>query len=89
MFATIKNLIPEPRQAHQPRRYTGRHRRADPVIAAAPVSPASAALNEAALNEAALNEADVNEAALNEAALNDAALNEASTSDEKAETAAA
>jgi hypothetical protein len=40
MFATIKNLIPEPRQADQPRRYTGRHRRPEPVIATAPVSPA-------------------------------------------------
>jgi hypothetical protein len=37
MFATIKNLIPEPRQADQPRRYVGRHRRPDPVT---PVSPA-------------------------------------------------
>ena len=26
MFATIKNLIPEPRQADPPRNYTGRHR---------------------------------------------------------------
>ena len=26
MFATIKSLIPEPRQADQPRRYVGRHR---------------------------------------------------------------
>jgi hypothetical protein len=40
MFATIKNLIPEPRQADQPRHYTGRHRRADAVPPAAPVSPA-------------------------------------------------
>ena len=31
MFATIKNLIPEPRQADQPRRYVGRHRRPEPV----------------------------------------------------------
>jgi hypothetical protein len=31
MFAAIKNLIPEPRQADQPRHYTGRHRRAEPV----------------------------------------------------------
>jgi hypothetical protein len=36
MFATIKNLIPEPRQADQPRRYVGRHRRPEP----AEVSPA-------------------------------------------------
>jgi hypothetical protein len=40
MFATIKNLIPEPRQADHPRHYVGRHRRADPAPAAAPVSPA-------------------------------------------------
>ncbi|MFF5294991.1 hypothetical protein [Paractinoplanes globisporus] len=44
MFATIKNLIPEPRQAAHPRHYVGRHRRAEPVEpvspAAAPVSPA-------------------------------------------------
>jgi hypothetical protein len=40
MFATIKNLIPEPRQADQPRRYVGRHRRPDPVTPVAPVSPA-------------------------------------------------
>jgi len=26
MFATIKSLIPEPRQADQPRRYVGKHR---------------------------------------------------------------
>jgi hypothetical protein len=38
MFATIKSLIPEPRQANQPRHYVGRHRRPEPV--AAPVSPA-------------------------------------------------
>jgi hypothetical protein len=38
MFATIKNLIPEPRQADQPRRYVGRHRRPEP----AEVSPAPA-----------------------------------------------
>ncbi|MBM2616794.1 hypothetical protein JIG36_14625 [Actinoplanes sp. LDG1-06] len=38
MFATIKSLIPEPRQADQPRHYIGRHRRPEPVPA--PVSPA-------------------------------------------------
>jgi len=31
MFAAIKNLIPEPRQAYQPRNYTGRHRAPEPV----------------------------------------------------------
>jgi hypothetical protein len=40
MFATIKNLIPEPRQSDQPRHYVGRHRRPEPVPPAAPVSPA-------------------------------------------------
>jgi hypothetical protein len=29
MFATIKSLIPEPRQMDQPRRYVGRHRGAE------------------------------------------------------------
>jgi hypothetical protein len=29
MFATIKSLIPEPRQMDHPRRYIGRHRGAD------------------------------------------------------------
>lgn len=43
MFATIKNLIPEPRQADQPRRYVGRHRRPDPVTAVSPVAPVSPA----------------------------------------------
>lgn len=33
MFAAIKNLIPEPRQADQPRNYTGRHRKPEPVPA--------------------------------------------------------
>jgi hypothetical protein len=31
MFATIKSLIPEPRQADQPRNYVGRHRQAESV----------------------------------------------------------
>jgi hypothetical protein len=31
MFATIKNLIPEPRQADQPRRYVGKHRQPEPL----------------------------------------------------------
>jgi hypothetical protein len=31
MFATIKNLIPEPRQADEPRRYVGRHRQPEPL----------------------------------------------------------
>ncbi|MFF5084715.1 hypothetical protein ACFY36_47390 [Actinoplanes sp. NPDC000266] len=40
MFATIKSLIPEPRQADQPRHYVGRHRKPEPVPV--PVSPAPA-----------------------------------------------
>jgi hypothetical protein len=31
MFATIKSLIPEPRQADQPRRYVGKHRQPEPL----------------------------------------------------------
>jgi hypothetical protein len=33
MFATIKSLIPEPRQADHPRRYVGKHRLPEPVAA--------------------------------------------------------
>ncbi|BCJ43698.1 hypothetical protein GCM10010168_39930 [Actinoplanes ianthinogenes] len=41
MFATIKSLIPEPRQAGQPRHYIGRHRLPEPVPPLpAPTSPA-------------------------------------------------
>jgi hypothetical protein len=43
MFATIKSLIPEPRQADQPRRYVGRHRQPEPLTPLAPVSPVSPA----------------------------------------------
>ena len=41
MFATIKNLIPEPRQADQPRRYVGKHRQAEPAAAPTPEVPAN------------------------------------------------
>ena len=42
MFATIKSLIPEPRQANQPRHYVGRHRQPEPVPPTpAPISPAA------------------------------------------------
>jgi hypothetical protein len=41
MFATIKSLIPEPRQADQPRHYVGRHRQPETVSARA-VVPAPA-----------------------------------------------
>jgi hypothetical protein len=44
MFATLKNLIPEPRQANQPRNYVGRHRQPDQAPPApAPTSPAAPA----------------------------------------------
>ncbi|AEV81081.1 hypothetical protein ACWT_0067 [Actinoplanes sp. SE50] len=42
MFATIKSLIPEPRQAGQPRNYVGRHRQPEPVAAPAPTAPSPA-----------------------------------------------
>jgi hypothetical protein len=38
MFATIKNLIPEPRQPDQPRHYVGRHRLSETVSARATVT---------------------------------------------------
>ncbi len=38
MFATIKNLIPEPRQADQPRHYVGRHRQPETIAARATVT---------------------------------------------------
>ncbi|GAB1688279.1 hypothetical protein [Krasilnikovia sp. M28-CT-15] len=39
MFATIKSLIPEPRQANQqPRAYVGRHRQAEKFTARAQVT---------------------------------------------------
>lgn len=47
MFATIKSLIPEPRQANQPRNYVGRHRQPEPVPPLpAPTSPAPAEPDE-------------------------------------------
>lgn len=49
MFATIKNLIPEPRQADQPRNYVGRHRQPEPAPPLpAPVSPAPSESDETA-----------------------------------------
>ena len=49
MFATIKSLIPEPRQAEQPRHYVGRHRQPETIAARATVAviPAPAAAPEA------------------------------------------
>ncbi|OJF13019.1 hypothetical protein [Couchioplanes caeruleus] len=45
MFTTIKSLIPEPRQADQPRHYIGRHRQPEPIAARVAVIPGPA--NEA------------------------------------------
>ena len=41
MFATIKSLIPEPRQGDHPRKYVGKHRQPEPAAAPAS-SPTSA-----------------------------------------------
>jgi hypothetical protein len=38
MFASIKSLIPEPRQAEQPRHYVGRHRQPETITARATVT---------------------------------------------------
>lgn len=43
MFATIKSLIPEPRQPEQPRHYVGRHRQQEAVSARAAVPIISSA----------------------------------------------
>ena len=48
MFATIKSLIPEPRQADQPRRYVGKHRQAEPVIVKTEPAPEAPAKESAA-----------------------------------------
>ena len=63
MFAAIKSLIPEPRQAMQPRNYTGRHRQSEPasvpvpapvpVPQDAPVSPAPVVTNPPGKTETA------------------------------------
>jgi hypothetical protein len=41
MFGTIKSLIPEPRQADQPRNYVGRHRQPESASARATVPNAA------------------------------------------------
>ena len=46
MFATIKSLIPEPRQADQPRRYVGKHRLPEPVAAPDEPTPPSPTAEE-------------------------------------------
>jgi hypothetical protein len=43
VFATIKSMIPEPRQADQPRRYVGKHRQPEPVPAPEPTPPSPTA----------------------------------------------
>jgi len=59
MFAAIKSLIPEPRQATQPRHYVGRHRQTDPapvpvpIPQDAPVSPAPVVTKPAEKTETA------------------------------------
>jgi len=59
MFATIKNLITEPRQATHPRHYVGRHRQTDPAPVPiplpqdAPVSPAPVVTKPAEKTETA------------------------------------
>ena len=60
MFATIKSLIPEPRQADQPRHYVGRHRQPETIAARATVSviPGPAPAPEAGSPEAAPAPAD-------------------------------
>jgi hypothetical protein len=49
MFATIKSLIPEPRQAEQPRRYVGKHRQPEPEPDPTPPSPTAEEFQPAAL----------------------------------------
>jgi len=57
MFATIRSLIPEPRQADQPRHYVGRHRQPEIIAAGATVAviagPAPAPEAEAGTAEVA------------------------------------
>ena len=53
MFATIKSLIPEPRQADQPRHYVGRHRQPETIAARAAVAVVSVPAAEAQTPETA------------------------------------
>jgi hypothetical protein len=39
VFATIKSLIPEPRQADEPRQYVGKHRQPEPAPMPEPAPP--------------------------------------------------
>ena len=65
MFATIKSLIPEPRQADQPRHYVGRHREPETIAARATVAVVSAPAPETetgtAAEQAPVAEPDKNE----------------------------
>ena len=49
MFATIKSLIPEPRQADQPRRYVGKHRQPEPIAEPDPAPPTAEETQPAAV----------------------------------------
>ncbi len=49
MFATIKNLIPEPRQADQARPYVGRHRQPEPAPLPEPAPPTAEETQPAAV----------------------------------------
>jgi hypothetical protein len=61
MFATIKSLIPEPRQADQPRHYVGRHREPETIAARATVAVVPAPTAEAQAPETAPAEPDTSE----------------------------
>ena len=54
MFATIKSLIPEPRQAAQPRHYVGKHRQPEPAPAPETPAPTTAEETEPAAAPAAV-----------------------------------
>jgi hypothetical protein len=58
MFATIKSLIPEPRQADQPRHYVGRHRQPETIAARATVAVVPVPAAEAQTPETAPAEPD-------------------------------
>jgi hypothetical protein len=49
VFATIKSLIPEPRQADHPRKYVGKHRQPEPVPAPDPTPEPTAETQTAAV----------------------------------------
>jgi hypothetical protein len=57
MFATIKSLIPEPRQVDQPRRYVGRHRGPE-ALDPAPVDGAAADGAGTAIDTITVDDAD-------------------------------